>query len=143
MYCATVKFVFWSPRCKARPSTAYCLITNNQVLFGSMAACYETAWSMALSTGRQTNVYIVCYIGIRVSFFSNFIEYRRFNHFQILYLVFQTISSIFFSYMKTYAWKKSCYNQHNESWDPPRIFVRVFTPYREIENLIQDKIHLR
>lgn len=96
MYCATVKFVFWSPRCKPRPSTAYCLITNNQVLFGSMAACYETAWSMALSTGRQTNVYIVCYIGIRVSFFFNFIEYRRFNHFQILYLVFQTISSIFF-----------------------------------------------
>lgn len=139
MYCATVKFVFWSPRCKARPSTAYCLITNNQVLFWSMAAaCYETAWSMALSTGIYSMLY--WHPGI---FFFNFIEYRRFNHIQILDLVFQTISSIFFSYMKTYAWKKSCYNQHNESWDPPRIFVRVFTPYREIENLIHDKIHLR
>lgn len=139
MFCATVKFVFWSPRCKARPSTAYCLITNKQVLFGSMAACFETAWSMALSTGRQTNVYIVCYIGIRVSFFQFRFQYRRFNHFQIWFvfydLVFQTISSIFF-----FLYENICLK---ESWDPPRIFVRVFTPYREIENLIHDKIHLR
>lgn len=140
MYCATVKFVFWSPRCKARPSTAYCLITNNQVLFGSMASVIYGPFHRTSNKCIYTCSMLYWHPGI---FFFNFIEYRRFNHFQILDLVFQTISSIFFSYMKTYAWKKSCYNQHNESWDPPRIFVRVFTPYREIENLIHDKIHLR